>query len=142
MYSKNYTKPNNSENPYFGPIRVTQLNDNKARLYSYIRDKNGNGVLAGLTNISRIESFQMVDGKKVPCNKKDPKKPFRMVYRKTLAPGASTKEKDWKTVDFMLPESLTVSKYVIKVTQFEIDHDWIKVIRKNNQPTKKCPVHL
>ena len=29
-----------------------------------LRDKNGNGVVAGLTNISRIESFKMEDGKK------------------------------------------------------------------------------
>jgi len=95
-----------------------------------------------ITGITAEVTVYDADGKKVPCNKKDPKKPFRMVYRKTLAPGASTKEKDWKTVDFMLPESLTVSKYVIKVTQFEIDHDWIKVIRPKNQPTKKCPVHI
>ena len=27
-----------------------------------LRDKNGNGVVTGLTNISRIESFKMVDG--------------------------------------------------------------------------------
>ena len=27
-----------------------------------LRDKNGNGVVAGLTNISRIESFKMEDG--------------------------------------------------------------------------------
>jgi citrate synthase len=32
-----------------------------------LRDKNGNGVVAGLTNISRIDSFKMEDGKKVPC---------------------------------------------------------------------------
>ncbi|MCM1541640.1 MAG: citrate/2-methylcitrate synthase [Blautia sp.] len=32
-----------------------------------LRDKNGNGVVTGLTNISRIESFQMVDGVKTPC---------------------------------------------------------------------------
>ncbi len=32
-----------------------------------LRDKNGNGVLTGLTNISRIESFKMVDGVKTPC---------------------------------------------------------------------------
>lgn len=31
-----------------------------------LRDKNGNGVVAGLTNISRIESFKMEDGKKFP----------------------------------------------------------------------------
>ena len=32
-----------------------------------LRDKNGNGVLTGLTNISKIESFRMEDGVKVPC---------------------------------------------------------------------------
>ena len=35
-----------------------------------LRDKNGNGVLSGLTNISRIEAFQMVDGVKTPCDGK------------------------------------------------------------------------
>lgn len=32
-----------------------------------LRDKNGNGVVTGLTNISRIESFQMINGVKTPC---------------------------------------------------------------------------
>lgn len=35
-----------------------------------LRDKNGNGVVAGLTNVSRIESFKMEDGIKVPCEGK------------------------------------------------------------------------
>ena len=35
-----------------------------------LRDRNGNGVLSGLTNISKIESFAMVDGEKVPCEGK------------------------------------------------------------------------
>ena len=84
-----------------------------------------------------------IDGNPVPCNKKDKKSnTYQMVYKKTLEPGASTKEKDWKVVNFKLPESTTVAEYVVKITEFEIDHDWIKVIRKQNQPTKKCPVHL
>ena len=33
-----------------------------------LRDENGNGVLAGLTNISKIASSKIVDGKKVPCD--------------------------------------------------------------------------
>ena len=32
-----------------------------------LRDKNGNGVVTGLTNISKIESFKLVDGVKTPC---------------------------------------------------------------------------
>ncbi|MBQ8262264.1 MAG: citrate/2-methylcitrate synthase [Lachnospiraceae bacterium] len=35
-----------------------------------LRDKDGNGVLSGLTNISRIDAFEMVDGKKTPCEGK------------------------------------------------------------------------
>ena len=33
-----------------------------------LRDENGNGVLAGLTNISKITSSRIVDGKKIPCD--------------------------------------------------------------------------
>ena len=33
-----------------------------------LRDKNGSGVLTGVTNISRIDAFEMVDGVKVPCD--------------------------------------------------------------------------
>ena len=35
-----------------------------------LRDKNGNGVVTGLSNISRIDSFRMVDGVKTPCEGK------------------------------------------------------------------------
>lgn len=35
-----------------------------------LRDENGNGVLAGLTNISKITSSQIVDGQKKPCDGK------------------------------------------------------------------------
>ncbi len=33
-----------------------------------LRDKNGSGVVAGLTNISTIEAFDNVNGEKVPCD--------------------------------------------------------------------------
>ena len=35
-----------------------------------LRDKNGNGVVTGLTNISRIDAFRMVNGVKTPCEGK------------------------------------------------------------------------
>ena len=82
------------------------------------------------------------EGKPVPCNSKDDSNTYVMTYKKTLEPGDVTKEKNWKTVNFKLPDSPTVHEYVVKITEFEIDHDWIKVIRKNNQPIQKCPVHL
>ncbi len=35
-----------------------------------LRDKSGKGVLTGLTNISRIDAFEFVNGEKVPCDGK------------------------------------------------------------------------
>ena len=34
-----------------------------------LRDKNGNGVLAGLTKVSKIESNKIVNGEKVPVRR-------------------------------------------------------------------------
>ena len=39
-----------------------------------LRDKNGEGVLSGLTNISLIKSQEIIDGKRVPCE-------GRLLYR-------------------------------------------------------------
>jgi uncharacterized protein YjdB len=107
---------------------------------AYLKVKNLSVV--PITSITAEVTVYDIDGNVVPSNRKDPKKPFKMVYKKRLEPNASTREENWQVVDFMLPDSLTVSEYVIKITEFEIDHDWIKTIRQKNQPTKKCPVHI
>ena len=95
-----------------------------------------------VTSITAEVTVYDIDGNVVPSNSKDPSKPFQMVYKRTLGPGESTHENYWKTVNFMLPDSPTVSYYVFKVVSYEIDHDWIMTIRKNNRPTKKAPVHV
>ena len=54
------------------------LNDERIDLELYdkydvkrgLRDKNGNGVVAGLTKVSKIESNKIVDGVKTPCEGK------------------------------------------------------------------------
>lgn len=33
-----------------------------------LRDEKGNGVLTGLTNISKIVSLKIADGQKIPCD--------------------------------------------------------------------------
>ena len=54
---------------------VCRRNDSIApRLYDEygvkkgLRDENGNGVLAGLTNVSKIVASKIKDGKKSPCD--------------------------------------------------------------------------
>ena len=36
-----------------------------------LRDKNGNGVLSGLTLVSKITAFDYIDGVKTPCDGND-----------------------------------------------------------------------
>ena len=52
-------------------IENDTINDelfNKYNVKRGLRDKNGRGVLTGLTNISEIISFKDVNGEKVPCD--------------------------------------------------------------------------
>lgn len=63
----------------YGNICVQNNNINTGLYDAYgvkrgLRDKNGEGVLAGLTNISLIKSQEIVDGKRVPCE-------GRLLYR-------------------------------------------------------------
>lgn len=95
-----------------------------------------------ITSITVQVMVYDIDGHVVPSNSKDPTKPFLMVYNKPLEPGASTREGNWKLVNFMLPDSPLVSDYVMTLTEFQIDNDWVKTIRQKNRPTKRCPVHI
>ena len=105
----------------------------------YLTVKN-NSVLT-ITQVTAQVTVLDANGKEVPCNK-DGSTSFKMVYQRTLAPGATTNKNQWKMVDFQPPESLSVSQYVFKIVQYQIDNDWVKNIRKKYQPTKKIPIHL
>ena len=95
-----------------------------------------------ITSVTAEVSVLDVDGNPVPANSQDGSNTFQVVYRKTLKPGASTHEKDWKYVNFKLPDSPTTATYVVRVTQFQINNDWVKTIMRKHQPVKKCPVHI
>ena len=95
-----------------------------------------------ITSITIDVSVYDIDGEPVPCNRKNSKSnTFHMVYKGTLGPGETTSQRNWKTVDYKLPDSMIVSEYVVKIREFEIDHDWVKLIREWKRPTRKCPVH-
>ncbi len=52
-----------SENGLIAPELFTKFDVKRG-----LRDLNGKGVLTGLTNISAIKSFELVDGTEMPCN--------------------------------------------------------------------------
>ena len=65
---------------------------------------------------------------------------FRMIYQKTLRPGKSSSDSDWKYVDYAPGDFSAVSRYVVKIVQFQIENDWVKTITRKNQPTRRISV--
>lgn len=85
---------------------ICKRNDSiSPRLYSEydvklgLRDINGNGVLTGLTNISKIKSFQVADGRKVPC---DGELWYRGYNVKTLIQELGDKEPGFEKIAYLL----------------------------------------
>ena len=71
-------------------------------------------------------------------NKKDGGNVFTLVYRKELSHGKKTIDKYWKAEDYLPPNPSVASRYVVRITEFEIDYDWVKLIRTHNQPSMTC----
>ncbi|MDD6307978.1 MAG: citrate/2-methylcitrate synthase [Clostridia bacterium] len=64
-----------------------------------LRDENGNGVLAGLTNISDVQAFSCQNGKKVPC---DGKLFYRGYNISDLIQGSTGKKFAFEEVAYLL----------------------------------------
>ena len=60
----------------------------------------------------------------------------KAVYSKPLAPGATSQEDQWKMIDYDkdLANQSGFAAIVARITEFQIDNDWVKVIRRNRQP--------
>ena len=100
-----------------------------------------NDGIVSINNITATVTVTDIDGDPVPCTPKGDST-FKMVYKGTLAPGESTSNRGWKVLNYEAPYSTKVAQYEVRITEFQIEHDWVKVIRRNHQPRLKCPVHI
>ena len=68
-------------------------------------------------------------------NTKDGSNVVKAVYSKKLEPGATAKEEHWKMIDYNkdLANQEGFAAIVVRITEFQINNDWVKVIRKNRQ---------
>lgn len=107
---------------------------------AYVRDRY---VFLAVQNVSNLKITRVTaevavldgDGNPIPVDAKGGNT-FTIVYRKTLKHNAVTPDDGWQNAVIPLAELPPVSQYVIRVTQYEIDNDWIKTIQKKNQPTR------
>ena len=90
-----------------------------------------------ISNVTIEVEFYNFDGKPYKkMNTKDKSNVVKAVYSKKLEPGATTKEGQWKLINFNkdLANQEGFAAIVVRITEFQIDNDWVKVIRKNRQP--------
>lgn len=107
---------------------------------AYVRDKY---VFLAVQNVSNLKITRVTaevsvldgEGKPIPLDAKG-NNTFTMVYRKTLKHNAVTPDDAWQNAVIPLTELPPVSQYVIKITQYEINNDWIKTIQKQNRPSR------
>lgn len=72
------------------------------------------------------------DGSKAPVNTKDGSNVIQAVYSRRLDPGQSTPEDRWTLKDF--DKDLGFQAIIVRVVEYQIDNDWVKVLPKNRQP--------
>ena len=56
------------------------------------------------------------------------------VYNKNLAPGQTTRIDLWKMQDY--DPQMGFAGMRVRIAQFQIEGDWVKVVRKNNRQMK------
>ena len=102
---------------------------------------NGSINITSITFEMEIYDFDGNPQKKM--NTKDGSNVVKGVYKKTLEPGASTKDSQWKLLDYNkdLANQEGIAAIVVRITEFQIDNDWVKVIRKNREPKATYDPH-
>lgn len=72
----------------------------------------------------------------IPVNTKDGSNTVKAVWKKTLEPKGRTRSELWKMIDYSAPSraQMTATRGVVRIVSYEINHDWIKTIRKYHWP--------
>lgn len=104
--------------------------DGKGRLH--ISVKNNSEELPVTSITLEIEAYTSY-GDPVAINTKDGSNIVELTYSKRLNAGKSTPEDQWKFKDYN--PDIGFHWMIVRVTKFQIDNDWVKVLRKNYQPT-------
>ena len=84
-----------------------------------------------------MECFDF-DGNPEPVNKRNGSNIVKAVYNKPLASGRTTPEDGWKLVDY--DRDLVIAEGIgairVRISEFQIDNDWVKTVRKNNRQAR------
>lgn len=121
--------------------------DHGISFQSFDYDRHGNTWLSvknklnlNITQIDAVLELWDCSGEEVEpavINTKDGSNKVHVIWRGTLAPGATTGKNSWKMVNFMTPAcGMHYTRGRLTIISYQIENDWVKNIRKKNQPVK------
>ena len=81
-----------------------------------------------------MECFDF-DGKPQAVNTRNGSNVVKAVYNKALTPGQSTPESGWTLIDYdrMGVNEQGLAAIRVRISEFQIDNDWVKLVRRNNR---------
>lgn len=88
-----------------------------------------------ITSITlEMECFDF-DGKPQAVNTRNGSNVVKAVYNRALAPGQSTPESGWTLIDYdrMGVNEHGLAAIRVRITEFQINNDWVKLVRRNNR---------
>ena len=90
-----------------------------------------------ITKITAEIEFFDADGNPLAVNRRDGSNLVKAIWNKELDTGDSTGKTAWKMIDYNAPADMNATTGKMTIVSYEIDHDWVKIIRKNNRPFKE-----
>ncbi len=102
---------------------------------------NFNFVITNVSNLNitrvtlEIEIYDFDGSPKKGMNTRNGSNVVKAVYNGQLGPGRTTVGSSWNCIDYNwdLANMEGFAAIVVRISEFEIDHDWVKLVRKNNR---------
>ena len=111
--------------------------DNKGIFWLRVRN-DSNLTITRIT--ATLEVYDAMDGDNSPLavNTKDGSNKVEVVWNGTLYPGESTGKSNWKMVNYRVPkDGIYSTRGIVTLHSYQIENDWIKIIREHNRQWKE-----
>ena len=116
---------------YSHALKITNAEiGGKGQIYVTVRNVSDD---LPITNIKlQLEMLLWGGEPAIGVNSNDGSNILEATYSKRLEPGQKTPEDKWKIKD--LEKEIPYMGFVVRIVEYQIDNDWIKVIPKNKRP--------
>ena len=111
--------------------------DSRGNFWLSVRN-NSNFTITRITAIVQMYDATVADNPEIPINTKNGSNKVEVVWSGRLYPGESTGANHWKMSAYQAPSiGVGRTRGIVTLHSFQIENDWIKVIREKNRQWKE-----